>query len=150
MARIPPLPRFLGYFGLVPQLVAVMLLLTGPPPGHMAAIAVAVLYPALILSFLGGCWWGMAAGAPAAERRNALGWVWVAAVAPTLITLLVTVGWAMRWLAAEAVLVMLGAALLMSVGIDAKLGHLAPRWWMRLRLPLSLVLGTVTLAAAFR
>ena len=39
-------------------------------------------------------------------------------------------------------------ALLVSLGVDARLGALAPRWWMALRVPLSLGLGALTIAAA--
>ena len=43
---------------------------------------------------------------------------------------------------------MLGGALLVTLGVDAKLGALAPRWWMALRVPLSTGLGLATIAAA--
>lgn len=149
MARIPPLPRWLGFAGLVPQLAALVVLIAGLPEWRDSALTVAVLYPALILSFIGGCWWGIAAGAPAAERRNALGWLWIAAVVPALGALPIAAAWTLGMLEHEAALVMLGAALLLSVGVDARLGPLAPRWWMGLRVPLSLGLGAATLAAAF-
>ncbi len=48
----------------------------------------------------------------------------------------------------EPVLVALGAGLLIALGVDARLAPLAPRWWMKLRVPLSLLLGSATLALA--
>ena len=43
---------------------------------------------------------------------------------------------------------MLSGALLVSLGVDARLGPLVPRWWMPLRVPLSFGLGLMTMAAA--
>ena len=42
----------------------------------------------------------------------------------------------------------LGGAILFSPLVDRALGPLAPRWWMGLRIPLSLGLGSLTIAAA--
>lgn len=148
MTSVPRLPRWLGWAGLLPQLACVLVAYAGPAPWYDPARALAFAYAALILSFLGGMWWGMAATAPAAERRNALGWVWIAAVVPSLVALACFLPWALGWAWPEPSLVMLGGALLVSLGVDAKLGALAPRWWMALRVPLSLGLGLLTIAAA--
>ena len=148
MGRIPALPRWLGFAGLLPQLGCVAVLYAGPTEWRAAALALAFAYAALILSFLGGAWWGIAAAAPAAERRNALGWLWIAAVVPSLVALACFLPWAFGWQWPEPSLVMLAGALLVGLGVDARLGALAPRWWMALRVPLSLGLGLLTLAAA--
>jgi hypothetical protein len=98
-----------------------------PAEWREAALAIAFAYAALILSFLGGMWWGIAAAAPAAQRRKALGWLWIAAVLPSLVALACFLPWALDWAWPEPSLVMLGGALLVTLGVDAKLGALAPR-----------------------
>ena len=148
MQSVPALPRWLGLAGLLPQFTCVAVLYAGPAEWREAALAIAFAYAALILSFLGGMWWGIAAAAPAAQRRRALGWLWIAAVLPSLVALACFLPWALGWAWPEPSLVMLGGALLVSLGVDAKLGALAPRWWMALRVPLSTGLGLATIAAA--
>lgn len=148
MRDIPPLPRLLGFAGLLPQLACALVLWAGPPEWRYAAQAIAFGYAALIFSFLGGTWWGLAAMAPAAERRRSLGWLWVAAVVPSLIALAAYLPWVFGETWPEPSLVMLSGAILMSPAVDARLGPLAPRWWMVLRVPLSVGLGAATLAAA--
>lgn len=148
MQSVPALPRWLGLAGLLPQFTCVAVLYAGPAEWREAALAIAFAYAALILSFLGGMWWGIAAAAPAAQRRKALGWLWIAAVLPSLVALACFLPWALDWAWPEPSLVMLGGALLVTLGVDAKLGTLAPRWWMTLRVPLSTGLGLATIAAA--
>ncbi len=148
MQSVPALPRWLGLAGLLPQFTCVAVLYAGPAEWREAALAIAFAYAALILSFLGGMWWGIAAAAPAAQRRKALGWLWIAAVLPSLVALACFLPWALDWAWPEPSLVMLGGALLVTLGVDAKLGTLAPRWWMALRVPLSTGLGLATIAAA--
>ncbi|NIJ62674.1 DUF3429 domain-containing protein [Qipengyuania flava] len=148
MQSVPALPRWLGLAGLLPQFACVAVLYAGPVEWREAALAIAFAYAALILSFLGGMWWGIAAAAPAAQRRKTLGWLWIAAVLPSLVALACFLPWALDWAWPEPSLVMLGGALLVTLGVDAKLGALAPRWWMTLRVPLSTGLGLATIAAA--
>ena len=148
MQSVPALPRWLGLAGLLPQFTCVAVLYAGPAEWREADLAIAFAYAALILSFLGGMWWGIAAAAPAAQRRKALGWLWIAAVLPSLVALACFLPWALDWAWPEPSLVMLGGALLVTLGVDAKLGALAPRWWMTLRVPLSTGLGLATIAAA--
>ena len=148
MQSVPALPRWLGLAGLLPQFTCLAVLYVGPAEWREAALAIAFAYAALILSFLGGMWWGIAAAAPAAQRRKALGWLWIAAVLPSLVALACFLPWALDWAWPEPSLVMLGGALLVTLGVDAKLGALAPRWWMTLRVPLSTGLGLATIAAA--
>ncbi|KZX88599.1 hypothetical protein A3726_04285 [Erythrobacter sp. HI0037] len=148
MQSVPALPRWLGLAGLLPQFTCLAVLYAGPAEWREAALAIAFAYAALILSFLGGMWWGIAAAAPAAQRRKALGWLWIAAVLPSLVALACFLPWALDWAWPEPSLVMLGGALLVTLGVDAKLSALAPRWWMTLRVPLSTGLGLATIAAA--
>ena len=148
MRDVPSLPRMLGLAGLLPQFACVAALYLGPDAWRYTAQAIAFGYAALIFSFLGGMWWGIAAMAPAAENRRTLGWVWVAAVTPSLIALVAYLPWVFGQTWPEPSLVMLGAGILISLAVDAKLRALAPHWWMSLRVPLSLGLGLATVAAA--
>ena len=148
MRSVPSLPRALGLAGLLPQFACVAALYVGPEEWRYAAQAIAFGYAALIFSFLGGLWWGIAAMAPAAENRRTLGWVWVAAVMPSLIALAAYLPWVFGETWPEPSLVMLGGGILMSLAVDAKLRGIAPAWWMALRVPLSLGLGLATVAAA--
>ena len=148
MREIPSYPKWLGLAGLLPQMACVAIVLFGPEAWHDAARGIAAVYAALILSFLGGMWWGLAAGAPAAERRSALRWVWIAAVTPSLVALASLAPMVVGSSTPEPSLVMLGAALLISLGVDARFGRLAPPWWMQLRVPLSVLLGSATIATA--
>lgn len=149
MRDVPARARLLGLAGLLPQIAAALTAWFGPEEWRLVASTGAAFYAALILSFLGGTWWGLAATAPAAERRAALGWMWVAAVLPSLVGLacLAPLALGLRW--PEPSLVMLGSALLVALAVDARAGAIAPQWWMQLRVPLSVGLGTLTLLIAF-
>ncbi len=144
--EVPLLAKWLGFAGLLPQLAAVIVLAMHDPAWRIAALALGYVYAALILSFLGGMWWGLAARAGA----QAPGWTWIAAVAPSLVALASAVPWAIgsRWPGPS--LLWLGLALLCSPIVDYRMhaSGLAPRWWMRLRIPLSVGLGLLTLVAA--
>ncbi len=151
MRSIPSTPRWLGLFGLLPMLACLGYALVGDAEWREAARIVGGLYAGLILSFLGGAWWGIASAAPAAEGRGTLGWVWVAAVSPSLVAM----GAGLWWLAdperPEPALVTIGFAILASPLVDLRLMQmgLTPRWWTGLRWPLSLTLGAATLGLAY-
>ncbi len=142
----PTVPRTLGYAGLLPQAAVVAVMRFGPASWHFSALSLGYAYPALILSFLGGMWWGLAArqaGEPPA-------WVWLAAVGPSLIALATAIPWAIGAAWPGPSLVVLGTSLLVSLLVDRRLAAegLAPIWWMSLRNPLSIGLGALTLVAA--
>ncbi|MBB4860715.1 hypothetical protein HNO88_004060 [Novosphingobium chloroacetimidivorans] len=136
----------LGLAGLLPQAACVAVLAVGPEPWHFSALSLGYAYPALILSFLGGMWWGLAAGKAAPTPP----WIWFAAVAPSLIALATAIPWAVGAGWPGPSLVVLAVALLASLLIDRQLSihGLAPAWWMSLRKPLSLGLSALTLAVA--
>ncbi|WP_277968886.1 DUF3429 domain-containing protein [Sphingomonas echinoides] len=144
-ATPPVLPRWLGLAGLLPQLAAVAVVFGGDTSLHFSAIALGYAYAALILSFLGGLWWGIAAAAPKQPE-----WIWVAAVVPSLIALASAIPWAIGTPWPGPSLVVLGVALISALGVDLTLSRqgLVPAWWMSLRLPLSLGLGGLTLLLA--
>lgn len=143
--RLPPLAHALGLAGLLPQVFVVAALLGGGPEVRFSALALGYAYAALILSFLGGLWWGLAALADAPPA-----WVWIAAVAPSLVALASAWPWAVGLAWPGPSLVAIGLALVAALGVDTVLVRLgiAPPGWMRLRLPLSLGLGGLTLVAA--
>ncbi len=148
---IPPAARILGFAGLLPNLLALGIeLWLGRRPGAEAigyACAMsAQVYGALILSFLGGMWWGVAALRVAPERL----WGWLAmAVAPSLVAAAAFVS---SWIAPPplGIALVLGAGLMLSLFGDRRLvrAGFVPGWWLRLRVPLSVGLALETLAAA--
>ncbi len=146
-ARLPLISTWLGYAGLVPQIAAVTVLASGSAYWRFTALALAYAYAALILSFLGGLWWGLAAR----SAGRAPNWSWVAAVLPSLIALMSAVPWAIGAPWPGPSLVWLGLSILCSLIVDRKLSTLglAPVGWMALRAPLAIGLGVLTLAAAF-
>lgn len=142
---VPTMPRRLGYAGLLPQLACALAAWFGPPAWHWSALAIGWAYAALIFSFLGGAWWGLATGAPD-EGRNTPTWLWLAAVTPSLLALITFVPWVVGADWPGPSLLVLGAALLFTPLVDARLVTVRPVWWMRLRIPLSLWLGGLTIA----
>lgn len=143
---VPRAARWLGYAGLLPQMAVIATLLTGNVASRFTALATGFAYAALILSFLGGTWWGLAAQAgPRADR-----WIWTVSVAPSLIALASAVPWTTgdRWPGPS--LALLGVSLIVALFVDYRLYRLgiAPVWWLWLRAPLSGGLGLLTIAAA--
>ncbi|KQM90992.1 hypothetical protein ASE70_15865 [Sphingomonas sp. Leaf22] len=137
----PPLAALLlGYAGLLPPIVAVAVRLIDPAKGGMM-LALALFYSALILSFLGGMWWG----AVSARVSGAALTLWLGiAVVPTLVALVAGAVLFASVLSASAIV---AAGLLGSLLVDMTLvraGHV-PAWWMKLRVPLSVGLAVMTL-----
>jgi len=141
---VPRIAMLLGLSGLIPQAFAVMALVGDDPATRFPALALAYAYAALILSFLGGLWWGIAAKSDDPPR-----WIWVAAVVPSLVALASAWPWMVGLTWPGPSLVALGVALIAALGVDLALirGGLAPPGWLGLRAPLSLGLGALTLVA---
>nr|WP_277998603.1 DUF3429 domain-containing protein [Sphingomonas liriopis] len=129
----------LGYAGLFPQIAAVATCVFAPESdmGPMFAFG----YATLILSFLGGIWWGFA------MRTANQGQIASIAVLPSLfgaglillsIAHVLPLGWA---------LALMGSAVMLTLLIDRRLveEHIAPAGWMSLRAPLSIGLGVLTI-----
>lgn len=147
MNAIPPMARWLGFAGLIPQIACALAVWLGPEDWRWSALAIGWGYAALIFSFLGGLWWGMAAASPD-EARRAPAWIWLAAVAPSLIALATYIPWVVGAEWPGPSLLVLGAGIIVSPLVDLRLVTLRPSWWMALRVPLSLILGGATLALA--
>jgi hypothetical protein len=131
-----PIPRpalLLGAAGLLPSLAMPVMLAAGDSAAAFALQA-GPAYGALIASFIGGAWWGLAANK--AEGAVLTRWL-VLSVLPML------AAWVALLLPPQAGLLMLAVifALLPLADRAAQAGALAPDWWWRLRLPLSLLMA---------
>ncbi len=142
---LPSFARVLGYAGLLPQAFVLASLLLGGPETRSTALSLAFAYAALIFSFLGGVWWGLAAAAHAPVPR----WIWAVAVLPSLFALGAAWPWATGHIWPGPSLVVLGVLIMSSVLVDLKLRSLGltPAGWLSLRLPLSIGLGFLTVVA---
>lgn len=140
----------LGYAGLLPPLAGIaargLEWMTGHPTTQLSALLLVggLLYGGLILSFLGGMWWGAACvrAQGSALRR----WLKIA-VMPTLVALLCLVAGLGNARGGGA---LLGVALLLTLLVDRTLvaERLVPPWWMKLRAPLSVGLAAEMLVLA--
>ena len=144
----PPLPRIalvLGIAGLAPQVWA--LLATFREADRYIGLAAGYFYAALIFSFLGGLWWGVAA-----SRKDAPEWLYLAAVVPSLIAFATGIPWMTGTQWPGPSLGVLGLAILMSTLVDWTIfrARLIDLNLWRLRLGLSLGLGATTLLLASR
>jgi Protein of unknown function (DUF3429) len=139
----PPLSnaaRIAGYAGLLPQAIAIMLVLSGDEYKWFG-VAGGFQYAALIFSFLGGIWWGLAT-----QSKNAPSWIYGVAVAPSLIGLAAYLPWILGWDWPGPWLGLLGLCLMLSPLVDRKIGTLValPAGWVTMRWILSTGLGMMT------
>lgn len=143
---VPPLAMLLGHAGLLPPAACVVAIAGGDPAIRFSALALLFAYVAVILSFLGGLWWGFAAR----EGARAPRWLWIAAVVPSLVAVAAAWPWAVGLSWPGPSLVALGVAVFLTLMVDRRLVTLgiAPSDWMRLRVPLSLGLGTLSILGA--
>ncbi len=130
-------PAFLlGYAGLIPAFAALGIAAFAPPEWRELAFRAGALYAGLILSFLGGAWWGLATRA-GPERAWPL---YILAVIPSLAALVLLM------LLTPERLILLGGLIALTLPVDSmllKMG-LAPANWMRLRIPLTVGLSLAT------
>ncbi|KEO91236.1 hypothetical protein EH31_00815 [Erythrobacter longus] len=147
---LTPASRWLGYAGLLPQIICLGLAITGHEYAY-TALAGGFAYGAAIFSFLGGVWWGQAiqsgrAGTIAGEPAGA--GAYLIAVMPSLIAVALFLPWSFGWEWPGPALLYLGAFIALSPLVDRALGFAAPDF-MRLRWHLSLGLGGLTIALGF-
>lgn len=147
--RVGSVARALGFAGLLPQVAAVLAFMAAiiDPATFLVAAAiagvVALIYPLLILSFLGGMWWGLAMRAT--NEQTAIVSV---AITPSLAALLLFATHLAtpsgRW-----PLVATGTVIMLTLLVDRWLTNIgiAPDGWMRLRIPLAMGLGALTILA---
>lgn len=141
--KLPRLAFFLGLSGLLPQFLAFAISLH-PPHAAFGQFA-AFLYAALIFSFLGGLWWGIAAA-----QAKAPAWLYLVSVMPSLIAFAAGLIWIARTGTAALSLMTIGFGLLLSPFVDWQLAKrsLVPKNWLMMRLILSVGLGLLTVGIA--
>lgn len=146
--RVGTVARLLGYAGLLPSLVStgVLAIMRVSPDSGLPMLAgpaagLAMIYPLVILSFLGGMWWSFAM-----RRNTGQGRLAALAVLPSLAAVALLgaigitglIGWG---------LVAVGIAVMLTLLVDCHLVSTddAPVGWMSLRVPLSVGLGGLTI-----
>lgn len=132
-----PGPAFLlGYAGLLPAFASLAVALAGPPEWRELATQAGALYAGLILSFLGGAWWGLSTRAEAEKAWP----FYLMSVLPSLAAL------ALLLLLTPPRLVVLGGLIALTLPVDRLLvqAGLAPPNWMLLRVPLTVGLSLAT------
>ncbi len=139
---LTPAARWLGYAGLLPQIICVALAASGHEYGY-TALAGGFAYAAAIFSFLGGVWWGQAL----ASGKAGAG-AYVIAVMPSLLAVLLFLPWSFGWDWPGPALLYLGALILLSPLVDRALGN-AAKDFFSLRVQLSASLGLLTIALGF-
>ncbi|QJB69471.1 DUF3429 domain-containing protein [Parasphingorhabdus halotolerans] len=139
----PPSASILGLAGLLPQLLCLVAVFDDDT--RYIALSAAFLYAAVIFSFLGGLWWGLAVTNPKAPQ-----WVYGIAVVPSLLAVVSGIPWMIGTTWPGPSLALLGIALIAALWIDFRLNRLGmmPVWMLRLRIILSTGLGLTTLALA--
>ncbi len=149
MAVIPFSARWLGLLGLVPFVTMTILTVTDTSAGIDDTRFVLRTYGAVILSFLGGIQWGLAIrnSDGNARSRSDLSPMLALSVVPSLI------GW-VGLLAEETVgfgLLIMGFALVLICDVLIVNRGMGPRWYLRLRYPLTgFVISCLTIAAAYK
>lgn len=136
---LTPASRWLGYAGLLPQIICVALAAMGHDYAY-TALAGGFAYAAAIFSFLGGVWWGQAI----ATGRGGAG-AYLIAVMPSLLAVALFLPWTFGWEWPGPALMYLGALIIASPLVDRALGF-AAKDFFSLRVQLSTGLGLLTIA----
>ncbi len=134
---LPRLARWLGLAGIAPQLWATLTVFANAEE-RWGALAIGYIYAALIFSFLGGVWWGLAL-----RQDKVPLWIYPVSVLPSLIGVTTYLPWIWGYTWPGPSLVVLGALIAISPAVDLKIGG-TPEGWMQLRWILSLSLGGLT------
>lgn len=144
---IPKAAFIAGYAGLLPQIIAAAMVLSGSEY-QWTGLALAYGYAAFIFSFIGGMWWGL--GVTTRKDDASAHGIFALAVAPSLLALATYVPWIWGLTWPGPSLAYLGFFLLLSPLGDRWLSSRCalPSGWMKLRWHLSLGLGGVTLLLA--
>jgi hypothetical protein len=137
-STLPRAARLLGLAGLIPTLAMVAALLLLPDWRDGVAKA-GLAYGAVIASFVGGAWWGLAARTETVSPR-----LLALSVLPSL------TAWPALLVPPATGLLVLALVFAALLPTDRRLvaDGVAPGWWMALRVPLSLGMAALHLAAA--
>lgn len=144
---LTPASRWLGYAGLLPQVICVALAGIGHEYAY-TALAGGFAYAAAIFSFLGGVWWGQAIATGQRNNESVGAGAYVIAVSPSLLAVALFLPWSLGWDWPGPALLYLGALILASPLVDRALGF-AAKDFFRLRVQLSVGLGLLTIALGF-
>ena len=149
MALIPSSARWLGLLGLVPFVTMTFEAVTDISAGADDARFGLRAYGAVILSFLGGIQWGLAIrnSDGNARTRQGLTPILTVSIVPSLI------GW--TGLVVEELLgfglLIIGFVLVLISDVRAVNKGIAPRWYLRLRYPLTaIVISCLTITAIYK
>lgn len=144
---IPKAAFIAGYAGLLPQIIAAAMVLSGSEY-QWTGLALAYGYAAFIFSFIGGMWWGL--GVTTRKDEASAHGIFALAVAPSLLALATYLPWIWGLTWPGPSLAYLGFFLLLSPLGDRWLSSRCalPPGWMKLRWHLSLGLGGLTLLLA--
>ena len=144
---IPKAAFIAGYAGLLPQIIAAAMVLSGSEY-QWTGLALAYGYAAFIFSFIGGMWWGL--GVTTRKDEASVHGIFALAVAPSLLALATYLPWIWGLTWPGPSLAYLGFFLLLSPLGDRWLSSRCalPPGWMKLRWHLSLGLGGLTLLLA--
>jgi len=144
---IPKTAFIAGYAGLLPQIIAAAMVLSGSEY-QWTGLALAYGYAAFIFSFIGGMWWGL--GVTTRKDDASPHGIFALAVAPSLLALATYLPWIWGLTWPGPSLAYLGFFLLLSPLGDRWLSSRCalPTGWMKLRWHLSLGLGGLTLLLA--
>lgn len=144
---IPKAAFVAGYAGLLPQVIAAIMVLSGSEY-QWTGLALAYGYAAFIFSFIGGIWWAL--GVTTRKDDVSANAIFALAVAPSLLALATYVPWiwGLPWPGPS--LAWLGFFVLLSPLGDRWLAVRCglPAGWMKLRWHLSIGLGGLTLLLA--
>ncbi|CAH0217402.1 DUF3429 domain-containing protein [Roseomonas sp. CECT 9278] len=135
-STLPRAARLLGLAGLIPTL-GLLAIMAALPEWRDLAAAATLGYGAIIASFVGGAWWGLAARADTAAPR-----LMVLSVLPSL------TAWPAVLMPPSSGLLLLAVVFAALLPTDRRLvaERVAPGWWMALRRPLSWGMAALHLA----
>ena len=145
---LPTSIALLGFGGLLPPLALIIAGQIENPATHSIEFW-GVVYGMLILTFLGGTWWAFASRFP--PRKLPTG-ILVLSVLPSLIAfVLLIMLFSFAALSPMTAGLVVGGLILASPLVDAWLARrrYTPRWWMTLRVPLSILLGVLVMACGW-
>lgn len=135
LAAIPNAARYLGYAGLLPFIATALgaCLLEGQ--AQIASERALLSYAAVILSFMGAVHWGLAIRPTEATPTVDPSRMLIISVVPALIA------WSALAMAPATALLVMTVAFVALASIDHRYtaDGIAPRWYWRLRLPLTVV-----------
>lgn len=137
--------KLLGFSGLLPVIFGVGATILHPARDiQLMSGALTLLYGALILSFIGGAWWGLAVkGEPPEALR---GWL-ILSVIPSLYAWgAVSLAWVLAGYTHAALLIALGFIAVVLVDRRLSQSGVAPKWWLPLRQPLSAAMALMFIA----